>query len=92
MLLSTPLAAMGIILIPLAEYARRKGRLPSAARHMAHRGGFTTAKKMGRDWFVEEEEPWPDRRVTHGKYRDKYAKIRAEYQARKEAKNKEEGK
>ena len=79
-------------MIPLAEYARRQGRRPDSARHMAQRGGFKTAQKMGRDWFVEEEEPWPDRRVTHGKYRDKYAKIRAEYKARKEAQDNGEGK
>ena len=71
-------------MIPLAEYARQHGRRPDVARHMAIRGGFQTAQKMGRDWFLDEAEPWPDRRVTTGKYREKYARIRAEYQARKE--------
>ena len=71
-------------MIPLAEYARRQGRRPDVARHMVGRGGFKTAQKMGRDWFIDENESWPDRRVTTGKYREKYARIRAEYKARKE--------
>ncbi len=70
-------------LIPLAEYARRHRHRPDVARHMAMRGGFRSAIKMGRDWFVDEEEPWTDRRVKTGKYRDKYARIRAEYQKKK---------
>lgn len=70
-------------LIPLSEYARRHGRRPDVARHMAIRGGFQTAEKLGRDWFVDEVEAWPDRRVKTGKYREKYARIRAEYKAKK---------
>lgn len=70
-------------LIPLAEYARKQGRRPDVARHMAERGGFQTAQKIGNVWLIEEGETWPDRRVKTGKYRDKYARIRAEYQAKK---------
>lgn len=70
-------------IISLAEYARRHGRRPDVARHMAERGGFKTAQKVGRDWLIQADDEWPDRRVTHGKYREKYAKIRAEYQAKK---------
>ena len=70
-------------MISLAEYARRQGRRPDVARHMAERGGVATARKIGRDWVIREDDVWPDRRVTHGRYRDKYARIRAEYAARK---------
>ena len=56
------------MLIPLAEYARQKGKDPANARQLVKRGAFQTAKKMGRDWFVDSEEPWPDRRVKTGKY------------------------
>ena len=56
------------MLIPLAEYARRHGRLPDLARQLAWRGAFVTAQKMGRDWFVDEDEPWPDRRVKRVNY------------------------
>ena len=75
------------MLIPLAEYARRHGRRVDVARHMAKRGGFTSAKKMGRDWFVDEDEVWPDRRVKDGKYREKYRLIRESYAAGKQEEN-----
>lgn len=48
--------------ITLAEYARRQERREDVARSMARRGGFKSAKKVGRDWFVDEDEAWPDRR------------------------------
>ena len=56
------------MLIPLKEYAERHGNGPATARQAAGRGSFKTAQKMGRDWFVDDAEPWPDRRVKSGKY------------------------
>lgn len=44
--------------ISLAEYARRHGRLPDSARQKAQRGGFKTATKIGRDWLIDEDEPY----------------------------------
>lgn len=55
-------------MIPLIEYAIAHGKAPATARGMALRGGFQTAKKMGRDWFIDPAEPWPDRRIKSGKY------------------------
>lgn len=55
-------------MIPLIEYARLNKRAPATARQMALRGGFKTAQKIGRDWFIDPEEPWPDRRIKSGKY------------------------
>lgn len=55
------------MLIPLAEYARRHGRLPATARQMAGRGGFQTAHKVGRDWLIDDQEPYPDHRVKSRK-------------------------
>lgn len=55
-------------LVPLAAYARDHGKTPLNARRMAARGSFDTAQKIGRDWFVDDAEPWPDRRVKSGKY------------------------
>lgn len=53
--------------ISLAEYARRHGRTPDSARQMANRGGFRTARKAGgRDWMIDEHEPYPDRRRRMG--------------------------
>lgn len=56
------------MLISLVEYAAKHDKSPVSARSMAQRGGFKTAKKIGRDWVIEESEPWPDRRVKSGKY------------------------
>lgn len=56
------------MLISLVEYAARHGKTDSAARRMAMNGGFETAKKIGRNWVIEEDEPWPDKRVKTGKY------------------------
>ena len=56
------------MLISLVEYAVRNGRNPATARQMAARGGFQTARKIGRNWIVDEDEPWPDRRIKSGKY------------------------
>ena len=56
------------MLISLAEYAKAHGRDPATARQMALRGGFETARKVGRDWLIDSDEPWPDRRIKTGKY------------------------
>ena len=66
---------MGII--TLKEYAERHGRDPATFRQKALRGGFQTAKKIGRDWMIDEDEPLVDKRVQSGNYvgwRDKYSK------------------
>ena len=55
-------------MISLAEYAARNNRTPDTARQMALRGGFTTARKIGRNWVIEDTEPWQDRRIKSGKY------------------------
>lgn len=57
------------MLIPLSEFARRHGKATSSARQMALRGGFKSAQKIGRDWLIDEDEIWPDRRVRSGKYK-----------------------
>lgn len=56
------------MLISLAEYARQHGREPVSARQMAQRGGFQTARKIGRDWVIDDQEPYPDHRVKTGEY------------------------
>lgn len=55
--------------ISLTEYAKANGRNPATARQMALRGGFETARKIGRNWVIENTEPWPDRRIKTGKYK-----------------------
>ena len=48
--------------ITLAEYARRHGRALATVRQKAYRGGFKTARRVGRDWFIDEDEPLVDNR------------------------------
>ncbi|KAA3404026.1 hypothetical protein F1904_12210 [Akkermansia muciniphila] len=55
--------------IPLKEYAERLGKNPDNARQLVRRGSFETAEKIGRQWFIDPTEPWPDRRVKTGKYK-----------------------
>lgn len=57
-------------LITLKEYAERHGRDPVVVRQKAIRGGFKTAHHLGRDWVIDEDEPYVDDRVRNGKYRD----------------------
>lgn len=62
------------MLIPLAEYARGRGKDPANARQLVARGAFASAQKIGRDWFVDDAELWPDRRVKSGNYIGQRAK------------------
>ena len=55
-------------MITLKEYAERLGKNPTVVRQKAQRGTFQTAKKMGRDWFIDEEEPYEDARIKTGDY------------------------
>lgn len=54
------------MIISLVEYAKRNGKDPSSARCMAIRGSFKTARKIGRNWVIDEDEVWPDRRYKSG--------------------------
>lgn len=49
-------------LISLAEYAKMHGKEESSVRKMALRGGFKTARKIGRNWVIDKNEPYIDRR------------------------------
>ncbi|PXY87344.1 hypothetical protein DKK68_06180 [Bifidobacterium asteroides] len=53
-------------MITIKEYAAMHGRAEVTARQMARRGGLRTARKQGRDWMVDSEEPYPDRRRRMG--------------------------
>ena len=64
------------MLISLAEYAEKHGKCQESARKMAQRGGFETARKIGRNWVIDREDPWPDRRIKTGEYIGWYEKYR----------------
>lgn len=55
-------------LITLKEYAERHDKNPVVVRQKALRGGFATALKIGRDWLIDEHEPYEDHRIRSGKY------------------------
>ena len=57
-------------LISLAEYAEKHGKAQISVRGMAQRGRFLTAQKIGRNWVIDGDEPYPDdARVKSGNYR-----------------------
>lgn len=66
------------MLISLTEYAGKHGKSQVTARQTAQRGGFKTAQKIGRNWVIESEEPWPeDKRIKSGAFvgwHEKYRK------------------
>lgn len=55
-------------MISLKEYAQKHGKHPVSVRQKAARGGFMTAKKIGRDWLIDEDEPYEDNRIKSGNY------------------------
>ena len=55
-------------LIPIAEYAARVGRAVSSVRQKCQRGTLPGAVKLGRDWFIPPDAPYPDERIRSGKY------------------------
>ena len=59
------------MLISLIEYAAKNGIDGGNARRMAAAGRFKTAQKIGRNWIIDDTEPWPvDNRITTGQYKD----------------------
>ncbi len=55
-------------LISIKEYAERNGLLHDNVRHKCQRGSYKTARKIGRDWLIDEKEPDKDHRVRSGAY------------------------
>lgn len=49
-------------LISLAEYAELHGVTPDTIRQRANRGVFKTARKIGRNWVIDRNEPYIDNR------------------------------
>ena len=55
-------------LITLKEYAQRYGRSQATVRQKVYRGGFKSARKIGRQLFIDENEAYVDERVISGDY------------------------
>lgn len=54
-------------LVPIALYASMHGLNPATVRQKCIRGGWKTAVKVGRDWFIDPEEPHADLRKKSDK-------------------------
>lgn len=57
-------------LISLVEYAERHGKSRTTVQQKAKRGGFKTAQKIGRNWVIDENEPYEDHRVKTGNFKN----------------------
>jgi hypothetical protein len=55
------------MLVTLKEYAAKVGRSPVTIRQRCQRGTLP-ATKVGRDWLIEEDEPFVDKRFSSGNY------------------------
>jgi hypothetical protein len=60
------------MLISLNEYAAIHGKTGDNIRRLVEKGVFKTAKKIGRNWIVDSEEPYP---VTKRSYVKKKTSI-----------------
>lgn len=49
-------------LISLPQYAKKHGLNLRSVQRKAQFGGFDTARKIGRNWVIDEDEPYIDRR------------------------------
>ncbi len=54
-------------LISLDEYAKMHGKKRESVRQKAKRGGFKTARKIGRNWVIDKNEQYIDRRFRQNK-------------------------
>lgn len=52
------------MLISIAEYAKMHGKATISVQQKARRGGFKTAKKIGRNWVIDSDEPYSDNRKS----------------------------
>ena len=50
--------------VSLKDYAEMNGVEPATVRQKVLRGGFKTAKKIGRNWVIDKNEPYTDNRKT----------------------------
>lgn len=58
------------MLISIAKYAALHDKAAISVQQKARRGGFKTAKKIGRNWVIDADEPYGDSRVKTGEYQN----------------------
>lgn len=55
-------------MLPISEYAARIGKAPRSVRQKCQLGTLPGAVKIGRDWLIPADAPYPDTRIKSGKY------------------------
>lgn len=53
--------------VSVKEYAEIVGRAANSIRKSCERGRFKSARKIGRDWFIDRNEPFVDHRTKYSK-------------------------
>lgn len=56
--------------ISIKKYAEKHGLSPNTVRIRAADGKYSTAEKIGRDWFIDPNEQHVDNRIKSGKYKN----------------------
>ena len=56
--------------IPLTEYAARVGKSRITVAQKCQRGSLPGAVKVGRNWLIPTNAPYPDNRVKSGQYKN----------------------
>ena len=57
-------------LLPISEYAARIGKAHRSVRQKCQLGTLPGAIKIGRDWLIPSDAPYPDNRVKSGLYKN----------------------
>ncbi len=60
---------IGDNLVSLAEYARMHGKAYRTVRQKAELGNFRTARKIGRNWVIDRDEPYIDYRKKNRNFK-----------------------
>ena len=63
------------MIISLTEYAKIHGKSPDTIRRMAENGLLRTARKVGRNWTVDENESYPVAKRTVSKERSSISPV-----------------
>lgn len=56
--------------LSVREYAARVGKEESSVKKKCQRGTLPGAVKIGRDWLIPADAPYPDARVKSGDYKN----------------------
>lgn len=55
-------------MLTITQFAARIGKAPRSVRQKCQAGTLPGAVKIGRDWLIPENAPYPDQRIKSGQY------------------------